>query len=464
MKWTQGTLTSALLLAPLAVLAEDSLCDRYTKIIFRENTGSNQYSFMTRLVNTALIGNYTGPSKVNVTGILMPGTYDGQEVSLLPFFNGGLNSTNRGLWPSIVNFIDDGGALALAQNKPAYGQRSNQFNIFSHMYQFFGGYLGCSLYGKDGFPAYHGNPRMYEVHKYMGIGPVQLGYFIQEFGQAAASLGVAEGDVITIISTLNSTFGQRCAPPIVVLPDAEPDLQAICLNTPCPVALNPICDSYNHIGGFAYDPETAAQTGGPQATDLVNELNGGPPPMTTMDISFTTTIDGSESVISTYTVVPAGPPPISFSTRTITVSTNINGVQTVVPALTVFPIGGAIYTTGTETLTSSDEIYEQEYTSVIPSSVIEFISTVITTRGSVITTLLPTTVPNPALVVSHSGSILTTYTSTVTSGGVVFLTTITTEIAPSARTTTRSPNAAPTQTAGALLAAVVGAGLIGQML
>ncbi|KAF3916126.1 hypothetical protein AA313_de0202281 [Arthrobotrys entomopaga] len=464
MKYSNWALVKAILFGSVAVFAEDSLCDKYTKVLFGDNTGSNQYLFMTELVNTALIGNYTQPvqqSQVKVNGILIPGTYNGQEVSLLPFFNGGLNSTNRGLWPSVVNFLDDGAALPLLKNKPAYTETSFQYNLISHLYQYFGGLLRCSLYGQDGFPAYVGNPKMYEVHKYMGIGPTQLGYFIQEFGLAAASLGFNETEVRYLTSNLNSTFGQRCAPPTAVLPNTEPDLQAICLDNPCPVAVHPVCDSYGHTDGAARDPEPATQTAGPQADDLVAELTG--ETFTTLDVSITTTIDGLESVIETYTVVPQGPAPISFTTSVITVSTTLDGTPTVVPASTVLPIGGGVRTVGTETLTSSDGVYEQGYTSIIPSSVIEFVTRTITTNGSARTTTVPTTVPNTVLEpISPSGSTRTTFTTTLTSDGLVFTTVITTEVATGVKTS--SPNTAPIQTAGPLFAAIVGAGLIGQML
>ena len=91
--------------------------------MLKENNGANQYTLLSLLVNTAVIGNYTGPgtkganaklpgSMVNVPGILAPGMIDGQSVSLMPYFNGKLMSTvsrSNGI-PSSVNFLDGGGA------------------------------------------------------------------------------------------------------------------------------------------------------------------------------------------------------------------------------------------------------------------------------------------------------------------------------------------------------------------
>lgn len=66
--------------------ATDSICDRYTTALLKNNTAENQATVLTLVVNTALIGNYTnpaGPAMNAVTGILNNGTYMGTDVSLL---------------------------------------------------------------------------------------------------------------------------------------------------------------------------------------------------------------------------------------------------------------------------------------------------------------------------------------------------------------------------------------------
>lgn len=105
----------------------ESICDIYAEQLFHENTAATQYLLITLFTNTALIGNYTTPNNNPVTGILIPDAFeDDTTVSLLKYFNGGLLSTNRGGNPEAVNFLDDGGAIPLAQNKPANGESSNQ--------------------------------------------------------------------------------------------------------------------------------------------------------------------------------------------------------------------------------------------------------------------------------------------------------------------------------------------------
>lgn len=161
------TATAAVAMAVVEVAARrpanTSVCDYYTTALLGNNSAANQATVLTLLVNTAVVGNYTKPSipgvewpdgkfcssspcfpilplpphhpvieptdttTVPVPGILAPGTVNGTAVNLLPYFNGGLASSNRGGSSGVaVNFLDDGGALPLMMNKPANGTRSNQ--------------------------------------------------------------------------------------------------------------------------------------------------------------------------------------------------------------------------------------------------------------------------------------------------------------------------------------------------
>lgn len=106
-----------------------SICDYYTTALLKENNATNQYTLLTLLVNTVVIGNYTQPNVgVAVPGVLNPkGTYNGTSVDLVPYFNGGLASTNNGGSSGIaVNFLDGGGAAPLMKNMPADDTTSNQ--------------------------------------------------------------------------------------------------------------------------------------------------------------------------------------------------------------------------------------------------------------------------------------------------------------------------------------------------
>lgn len=124
--------TFILLAAAGSVVAQrpdgTSICDYYTKALLKENNSTNQYTLLTLVVNTAVIGNYTKPNVgIMVPGILTPGKYNNTKVNLLPYFNGGLKSSNRGGDVGVaINFLDDGGAVPLMMNKPANGTESHQ--------------------------------------------------------------------------------------------------------------------------------------------------------------------------------------------------------------------------------------------------------------------------------------------------------------------------------------------------
>jgi len=225
--------------------------------LLKQNTPTNQYTLLTLLVNTAVIGNYTQPNVgVALPGILAPATYNGETVNLLQYFNGCLKSTNVNNVPSYQNFLDGGGAAALMQNLPAFSSSSNQYFLLTHLYQFFGVLLGCSGYGEMGFPPYGGDPSLYDVHKFMSLDPNEVGYFISQVGLAAASFGVASSDITIVANSLVSYFDYRCTPPMTIVPGAGPQLQEICGDPTCPLAPNPECWYYPN-SGIEPAPQTA---------------------------------------------------------------------------------------------------------------------------------------------------------------------------------------------------------------
>lgn len=222
--------------------SNESICDYYTTALLKENTGANQLTLLTLLVNTVVIGNYTQPNHNAVPGILANGTYNGTNVSLLPYFNGALASSNRGGSSGVsINFLDDGGAAPLMMNKPANGTSSNQYKLLTHLYQYFGALLGCS---QSGFPSYQGFGSQASVHRFMDLSAAEVGYFIQQVALAASSFGVAQDDIAIVGKALNSIFNVRCAPPTTVIPAQGAQLQSICEDETCPLAPNNTCAAY----------------------------------------------------------------------------------------------------------------------------------------------------------------------------------------------------------------------------
>ncbi|KAK2602293.1 hypothetical protein N8I77_008840 [Diaporthe amygdali] len=242
---------------------DTSICDYYTTALLKENTAANQLTVLTLLVNTVVIGNYTTPNVgVVVPGILAPGTFDGKDVNLLPYFDGSLASSNRGGSSGVaINNLDGGGAEPLKQNKPANSNTSNQYFLLTHLYAFFGSLLGCTTYGMPGFPAYDGFPSQYQVHKFMDLDHNEVSYFIQQVGLAAASFGVAKDDITAVAGSLDKLFNYKCLPPATAIKAQGPQLQSICTEETCPLADGAVCDQYEP----AVEPMNATSTASPSA-------------------------------------------------------------------------------------------------------------------------------------------------------------------------------------------------------
>ncbi|KAI9817381.1 MAG: hypothetical protein M1832_004688 [Thelocarpon impressellum] len=249
-----------------------SICDYYTTALLKNNTAENQLALLTLVVNTAVIGNYTTPNVgIKVDGILANGTFNGTDVSLAPYFSGALASSNRGGQAVAINFLDDGGAAPLLESKAALGTESNQYKLLTHLYQYFGVLLECSLQGTPGYSSYQGQPSQYQVHKFMDLSPYELGYFITQVGLSAASFGVAEEDVSAVGTALSTLFGYRCSPPTTVVPAQGPQLQSMCgeVDT-CPLDPNATCSLADN-NGTSVAPAPNGTVAAPSGT-------GTPPP------------------------------------------------------------------------------------------------------------------------------------------------------------------------------------------
>ncbi|OIW32027.1 hypothetical protein CONLIGDRAFT_571547 [Coniochaeta ligniaria NRRL 30616] len=293
-----------------------SICDYYTTALLTNNTAENQYTLLTLLVNTVVIGNYTMPNVgVAVPGILAPGTVDGEDVNLAPYFTGALASTNKGgMTGESVNFLDGGGAAPLMKNMPADDDSSNQYFLLTHLYQFFGGLLQCSQYGMGAFPAYTGDKSMYEVHKFMALDNAEVTYFITQVGLAASSFGVTEADVTAVGTALNSLFGRRCAPAVEVIPPQGAALQAICTEPDCPIADGAMCGLYDNV----VEPSSVSSMAG----------------NATMTGNMTTTMSGHATTTVVTTTDASG------SVMTFT-STGMATGTTMAPTATVSTAGAA---------------------------------------------------------------------------------------------------------------------------
>jgi len=234
-----------------------SICDYYTSALLMSNTAENQYTLLKLVVNTVLLGNYTTPNMNAVPGILAQGNVNGTAVNLAPFFTGtsGRTTNRNGTAVAGINFLDGGGATPLLNNSlPTVG--TNQYRLATHLYQYFGYLLGCSMMGTDAFPSYQGSPSQYSVHKYMYLTHAQNTYFINQVALAAQSFGVASSDISAVGTALNGLFNVRCGPNTSVPSTASAQPQSICITNDCPLAANSSCAAYSQAAAAGVGPNS----------------------------------------------------------------------------------------------------------------------------------------------------------------------------------------------------------------
>jgi hypothetical protein len=120
--------------------------------------------------------------------------------------------------------------------------------LLTHLYEYFGTLLGCSLQGKSNdYSAYNGDNSMYKVHRFMALDAAEIGYFITQVGLSAASFGVTADDAAAVGMALGKLFAYRCAPAQVVIPSQPSDLQAICVADDCPLSPEATCAAYDAV-------------------------------------------------------------------------------------------------------------------------------------------------------------------------------------------------------------------------
>lgn len=218
-----------------------------------------------------------------VPGILAPGTQGGVAVNLAPYFTGALASTNTGgLMGASVNFLDGGGAAPLLLNMPANNTSSNQYKLLTHLYEYFGTLLGCTQQGVTAFPAYNGGASMYNVHKFMDLSAAEVNYFITQVALAAASFGVATADIQAVGVALGALFGVRCGPSTTVIPSQGSQLQSICIDSTCPLAVNSTCAAYANV------TKPVSATGTPASGTPTSSVSGGASTTTTKPATAST--------------------------------------------------------------------------------------------------------------------------------------------------------------------------------
>ena len=87
-----------------------SICDYYAESRYGTNDSTTQLKLVHDIVSLAFGGgsNLSNVSS-DITGILNPGTFQGLNVDLRPWFNGTIDSTNLNNQPVGIDWLDDGG-------------------------------------------------------------------------------------------------------------------------------------------------------------------------------------------------------------------------------------------------------------------------------------------------------------------------------------------------------------------
>jgi hypothetical protein len=107
-----------LLLAALSILGRSyaqrpsnaSICDYYATMRYGGNTSVTQLHLVQGIVGLAFGGamNLTDVTS-DLTGILNPGSFNGQDIDLRPWFNGSKASSNLNNEPIGIDWLDGGG-------------------------------------------------------------------------------------------------------------------------------------------------------------------------------------------------------------------------------------------------------------------------------------------------------------------------------------------------------------------
>jgi hypothetical protein len=92
-----------------------SVCDYYAQQRFGANSSESQLRFMQNVVCLAFEGGSTLPNvSSDLTGILQPGKFKGNNIDLMSYFNGTRASTNVNNAAIGINWLDQGGSAPLA--------------------------------------------------------------------------------------------------------------------------------------------------------------------------------------------------------------------------------------------------------------------------------------------------------------------------------------------------------------
>ena len=89
----------------------------------------------------------------------------------------------------------------------------------------------------------------------MSLDPNELGYFIEQVGLAAQSVGLTSAEADGITTNMNAGLNFRCRPESALFPGGVIGPQSLCTNPSCPLAPNYDCSVYDFDNGTSPLPQ-----------------------------------------------------------------------------------------------------------------------------------------------------------------------------------------------------------------
>jgi len=127
--------------------------------------------------------------------------------------------------------------------------------LFSHFGSLFARVFQCSIIGSVNFTSALQKTSLYQIHKFMALDPNELGYFIQQVGLAAQSVGLTSDEAEVIMTNMNAGLNYRCRPDSALFPGGVVGPQSICTDESCPLAPNYDCSVYDFDNGTSPQPQ-----------------------------------------------------------------------------------------------------------------------------------------------------------------------------------------------------------------
>ncbi len=114
----------------------------------------------------------------------------------------------------------------------------------------------------------------------MSLNPYDLGYFIQQVGLAARSVGLTQKEATAVTDDMAQGLTFRCKPLSALVPDGLVGPQSICTDASCPLAPDFDCTGYDFDNGTSPPPQDVNEpaSSSTTASSTTSTSSATPPP------------------------------------------------------------------------------------------------------------------------------------------------------------------------------------------